>query len=64
MSAYDEAFYESQMADSLASARLYLGHPWKFIQPSSVVDVRCGRGMWLKAAGQLGATRLLGLDGN
>ena len=64
MSAYDEAFYESQMAESLASARLYLGHLWKFIQPSSVVDVGCGRGMWLKAAGELGATRLLGLDGN
>jgi hypothetical protein len=64
MSAYDEAFYESQMSESLASARLYLGHLWKFIQPSSVVDVGCGRGMWLKAAGELGAIRLLGLDGN
>jgi SAM-dependent methyltransferase len=64
MSAYDEAFYESQMAESLASARLYLGHLWKLVQPSSVVDVGCGRGMWLKAAGELGATRLLGLDGN
>jgi len=64
MSAYDEAFYESQMAESLASARVYLGHLWKFIQPSSVVDVGCGRGMWLKAAGELGATRLLGLDGS
>lgn len=64
MSAYDEAFYETQMAESLESARLYLKHLWKFIQPASVVDVGCGRGMWLKAAGELGATRLLGLDGS
>jgi SAM-dependent methyltransferase len=63
MSAYDQAFYDSQMTESLASARIYLAHLWKLYQPSSVVDVGCGRGMWLKAAGELGATRLLGLDG-
>ena len=60
---YDQAFYDSQMEESLSSARIYLAHLWKHHSPASVVDVGCGRGMWLKACGELGAKRLLGLDG-
>lgn len=60
---YDDEFYRTQVSDSLDSARLYLGHFWTILQPASVVDVGCGRGAWLKAAGELGARRLIGLDG-
>ena len=60
---YDQAFYEGQMAESLQSARIYIAHLHKYLQPSSVLDVGCGRGMWLKACGELGSTKLIGLDG-
>jgi len=63
VTAYDQDFYESQMEDSLRSARIYLAHLWKHHQPPSVIDIGCGRGMWLKASGELGAERLVGLDG-
>lgn len=60
---YDQAFYDSQIDESLSSARIYLAHLWEHYSPASVVDVGCGRGMWLKACGELGAKRLVGLDG-
>jgi hypothetical protein len=61
---YDETFYENQVGNSLVSARRYLNHLWKALQPKSVLDVGCGRGAWLKSCHELGATRLLGLDGD
>jgi SAM-dependent methyltransferase len=61
---YDEKFYEHLEGRSLGSARQYLGHLWNSLQPKSVLDVGCGRGAWLKASHELGATQLLGLDGN
>lgn len=33
------------------------------LHASSVIDIGCGQGAWLAAAGALGATRLTGLDG-
>jgi len=61
---YDEKFYEYLVGRSLCSARHYLGHLWNSLQPKSVLDVGCGRGAWLKASHELGATHLVGLDGN
>ncbi len=61
---YDESFYEKQVGRSLQSARPYLSHLWATLQPKSVLDVGCGRGAWLKSCHELGATRLLGLDGD
>lgn len=60
---YDDRFFNSQMDQSYNSARKILGHLWSFYQPSSVADIGCGRGTWLKAAHELGARRLLGFDG-
>jgi SAM-dependent methyltransferase len=60
---YDAGFYEGQVATSLQSARIYLRHLWRFMQPRSVLDVGCGRGAWLKACHELGSEILLGLDG-
>jgi SAM-dependent methyltransferase len=61
---YDEKFYEYLVARSLDSARQYLSYLWNSLQPKSVLDVGCGHGAWLKACHELGATQLLGLDGN
>jgi hypothetical protein len=60
---YDNSFYGEHIDASLRSARVFLGHFWKFLQPKSVLDVGCGRGAWLKAAHELGAETLLGFDG-
>lgn len=60
---YDDNFYENLVDRSLQSARRYLGHLWNTFQPKFVLDVGCGRGAWLQSCHELGATRLLGLDG-
>lgn len=61
---YDQAFYDSQMEESLRSARIYIAHLRNYLSPTSVLDVGCGRGMWLKACGELGSSKLVGLDGS
>lgn len=60
---YDQTFYDSQMAESLQAARIYLAHVWELVRPAAVLDVGCGRGTWLKAAGELGCANLMGVDG-
>lgn len=60
---YTRAFYEGQLDGSLRSARLVLELLYKHFQPRSVIDVGCGQGCWLLAAGELGSSRLKGLDG-
>ncbi|MCA9449818.1 MAG: hypothetical protein KC931_22040, partial [Candidatus Omnitrophica bacterium] len=62
-SVYDDAFYENQVSESLRSAQIVLKTLFEYLQPKSVVDVGCGRGPWLTAAGELGATTLKGYDG-
>jgi SAM-dependent methyltransferase len=61
---YDASFYESQVASSIQSARIYLKFLWQFFQPASVLDVGCGRGTWLKACHELGSKNLWGFDGD
>jgi hypothetical protein len=61
---YSNCFYEWLTEGSLASARVVLGHLFKFYQPNSVLDVGCGRGTWLKACAELGVKELVGLDGS
>jgi SAM-dependent methyltransferase len=60
---YDEKFYEVNVVGSLKSAKILLGLVKEHIDFSSVVDIGCGRGTWLKASLALGATRVLGYDG-
>jgi SAM-dependent methyltransferase len=59
---YGDSFYD-WLEGSLMSARLVLGHLFNFYQPNSVLDVGCGKGTWLKACQELGATDLVGIDG-
>jgi len=62
-SAYSAAFFDTQAAGSLASARVVLAALLGRVPVQSVVDVGCGVGPWLRAALELGASRVLGLDG-
>ena len=61
---YDATFFEGQSARSLSSARVVLGRVFSFLQPRRVLDVGCGIGTWLRAAQELGATDVLGTDGD
>jgi SAM-dependent methyltransferase len=60
---YDRRFYEEQMTGSLLSARKYAAVLSRVLSPTSVLDVGCGRGTWLKAFVERGAKRVVGLDG-
>jgi hypothetical protein len=60
---YNESFYDYNISRSLRSAQIFLQHLSGYIKPSSIIDIGCGRGTWLKAAEDLGARELVGLDG-
>lgn len=60
---YDEGFYARQMDGSYRSAVHYVNEVFSFYSPRSVIDVGCGRGMWLKAFKERGVSLTVGLDG-
>jgi SAM-dependent methyltransferase len=60
---YDRRSYDQQVAGSLSSARKYAAVLSRVLSPTSVLDVGCGRGTWLKAFIEQGAKRVVGLDG-
>src|SRR3954470_24716527 len=60
---YDEAFFAGHRDGSLRSARLILPHLYQSLSISSVLDVGCGIGAWLKAHEELGASDVVGVDG-
>lgn len=61
---YDSSFYAEQMGPSERSARAVLPLAFDLLSPVSVVDYGCGVGTWLAVARSLGASRVLGLDGD
>ena len=61
---YDPTFFAGQAARSLQSARIVLGRVFPWLRPRRVLDVGCGVGPWLRAALDLGATEVLGMDGD
>ena len=62
--AYSASYYASIRDGSLQSARVVLARALEFITPTSVVDVGCGIGTWLRALEERGVPRLLGVDGD
>jgi SAM-dependent methyltransferase len=63
---YSAAFFDAQSASSLQSARVALGLLFDagLALPSSVLDVGCGVGPWLRAVGEIGVVDRLGVDGD
>lgn len=64
MTVYDRKFYEGQANTSLRSARAIVPAILEWLPVSSVCDVGCGVGTWLKAFQENGVTDVLGFDGN
>jgi SAM-dependent methyltransferase len=60
---YDDDFYRRNAEGRASSAALVLRVVYGFLQPSSILDVGCGRGAWLQAAGRLGTATRHGIDG-
>ena len=60
---YRDDFYKSQMEGSLRSAIKYVDFLLTICKPSSVVDLGCGRGTWLKAFKDRGVSTVVGYDG-
>ena len=62
---YDRAFFEGQRAGSRSSALVVLEEAFRRLgTPTRIVDVGCGVGAWLRAAGELGAGAVRGIDGD
>ncbi|MBB3771038.1 SAM-dependent methyltransferase [Angulomicrobium tetraedrale] len=60
---YTERFFQDLADDSYRSAFKILGIVFDITRPESVIDFGCGTGSWLKAAHELGASRVAGVDG-
>jgi SAM-dependent methyltransferase len=60
---YTSAFYSTYASDSISSAEEILGVVKDIVQPSSVVDVGCGIGTWLKVWKDWGVEQITGIDG-
>ena len=61
---YTAAFYEMLQHGSAESARHVLPEVSKVFNVSSVIDVGCGNGTWLREFNRLGIESYLGLDGD
>lgn len=64
MASYNQDFYDSYRGISYRSGKHLLGTLMPVLRPSSVLDVGCGVGTWLRAARDLGVPRVLGIDGD
>lgn len=62
-SRYSPQFFSDLAQDSYAAGRKILALVFSAIEPRSVIDFGCGTGAWLKAAHELGAARVVGVDG-
>lgn len=61
---YTTAFFLTYAEDSYRSARGLLPLVRDLIQPKRIVDVGCGVGTWLRVWEELGASAVLGIDGD
>jgi hypothetical protein len=62
-SLYDARFFESQSDGSLESAREVVPLILDLVSPTSVIDVGCGMGTWLRVFKEHGVENILGIDG-
>lgn len=62
-SKYNDAFFEGNLRSSLESAKNTIPEVMRFIKPSSVIDIGCGVGAWLKVWKDSGVKYVHGVDG-
>jgi SAM-dependent methyltransferase len=60
---YDSGFFDEMESFSIASAEVMVPLVMKLIAPRSVLDVGCGRGVWLKVFEREGVPEIAGVDG-
>jgi hypothetical protein len=61
---YDAAFFDTSAEESIRSARIVVPLVMNLLNPSSVIDIGCGVGSWLKAFAENGVEDHLGIDGD
>ena len=61
---YSDSFFDELNEGSNRSAEVIVPLVCELVKPRSVIDVGCGRGLWLRAFLQHGVTSILGLDGD
>src|SRR4051812_43633312 len=61
---YRSGFFDSIAAEARSSAQSILPIVLDLVPACSVVDVGCGTGEWLAAAGELGGDESLGIEGD
>tara|TARA_B100001093_G_C26824485_1_gene1013377 strand:- start:1332 stop:2102 length:771 start_codon:yes stop_codon:yes gene_type:complete len=61
---YDHNFYHKVNHMSLESAEIYAKYLTYYYKPTSVLDLGCGTGAWLKAFKDCGSKQLKGMDGD
>ncbi|GFE51019.1 hypothetical protein So717_27720 [Roseobacter cerasinus] len=60
---YDDRFFDYIDASARASARRFTALLFPLLRPESVLDLGCGRGVWLDEWRRAGARDILGVDG-
>lgn len=61
---YAEEFYKNQAEMSFQAAKQTVPLLMDLLKPSSVADLGCGVGVWLKAFREAGVARILGVEGD
>jgi SAM-dependent methyltransferase len=62
--AYDASFFENNRRNALAAAQIIVPIVLELVRPTSVVDVGCGSGAWLRVFKENGVGVIRGLDGS
>ena len=60
---YDERFFAHIREDSYRSATVLVPLVMELLRPTSVIDVGCGHGFWLRAFAERGVALIRGIDG-
>jgi SAM-dependent methyltransferase len=60
---YDDSFFQSNRNNALAAAQIIVPFVVEIVRLTSVVDVGCGSGAWLRAFKENGVSVIRGLDG-
>lgn len=59
---YTQEYYQKHLVGALSSANIILNVLSSFYKPSTVLDLGCGTGAWLKVAKEIFHAKVLGVD--